>query len=573
MKTIKLVQTTLVIALVFLCFRISASKAGLSMTLPPPPCSVPIGVTKDMVIDFGAIGDGFTDDSKAFKRASDWINANWSSSSAIKITMPSRTYKVGHQVKKGEIWNYGTGSVNNTSQSYLGIKVFDLVGASNVIIEGNGSQIVYQNGLMYGGYRTDTESPCTAHGSCNSCPNWNDVATVGSFVYLDQCSCVSVSGFWVEGRYNMCQRQGMVGECSSIQLEYDGILIAGGADIEISNVICTNFGRDGLMTYYKGSDVTNLTLNNFISSGNGRNGYSLCSGVNVTANNCDFILSGNIKEGAIYAGNPQAGLDIEPDQGGIASNCSFTNCKMSGNSSYAFTTNNYYPSNITLDSCLFSSLTNWALWPSGMVNSKIKNSTVLGKVTHVRGNNASDHLLLENNFFTDWFGNWATPVLTTWAQSSQGPTNLLDLPNSDNTLYTFRGNTVDLHHSKLIVTNGNNVAADRVWENNTFNMSSADLLDNTNGYPSAYDVGNYGLLGQFKNCTLTGNQFIDTSPVNSQTNTFYIQVKAKNGVAHPATDNITDGTNYFGPDNGPYSQIPYSYNWFNSWWNRALGYW
>ncbi len=565
----------LLLSLTGLAYNSNISEVKFASAAPPPPCT-PIGTTKDMKVDFGALGDGITDDSQAFKRASDWINANWSASSSIKIVVPAGTYVVGHQIRKGDIWNYGTGSINNQSQSYLGVRVFDLMQANNVIIEGApnmGTRIIYKNGLIYGGYRTDIDQTCTARGTCNNCPNWNDVATVGTFIFLDQCSCISVSNFWVEGRYNMCDRKGMVGECGTIQLEYDGILISGGSDIDISNVTCANFGRDGLMSYYtNGSNVTNLTLNNFISSGNGRQGYSLVSGINVMATNCDFILTGDIKDGAIYPGNPQAGVDIEPDQGGVVNNCKFIKCRMTANRSYAFTTNNYFPSKITLDSCFLSSLNGYALWPSGMIQSTIKNSTILGKVTHVLGSSPSDPLIIENNFFTDWFGSWDTPVTTIWAQNNlPNGSYMFDLPNNDNKYYFFKDNTIELHHSKLLWTNGNNVASERVWENNTFNFSSTDLLDNTQGYPDTYDSGLFGHLGQFRNCTLFGNQFNDLTPTLNRNQTFYIQVKAQ-ASPHPSTDNVTDGMNFWGPDSGPYGQIEYNPNWLNGW-GRNIGFW
>jgi|GEM_PF-2405061 len=585
MKNFKIFQTALIIALTFisglplLADKLSGRNefsSGTSMAPPPPPCSLPISITKEMRVDFGAVGDGITDDSPAFKRASDWINANWSASSSIKIIVPAGTYVVGHQVRKGEIWNYGTGSINNTTQSYLGVSVFDLANASNVIIEGDvnmGTRIIYKNGLMYGGYRTDTDMPCIANnGSCgtNTCPVnplvGNPVATVGAFLFLTKCSCITVSNFWVEGRYNMCKRQGNVGECSSIQLQYDGILVAGGSDITISDITCTNFGRDGLMTYYSGgSNVTNLTLNNFISSGNGRQGFSLCSGINVTATNCDFILTGKIKDGAIYSGNPGAGLDIEPDQGGIASNCSFTNCRFSRNQSVGMITDNYYPDNITFDSCFFSSLHNHALWPNRMVNSVIKNSVIVGRVVKVGGSSSNDHLVFDNNLFTDWFGSWNAPTVT-WAQpgSTGGGGYLLNFGGPGvNNFVTFRNNNIQVRHSLFLFYDIGVPNTSRVWDNNTFTAFTADLANTTNGYPSAIPSG--GFIGHFKCCTARSNVFVDGNPSNSPSGgpNVWFGVKAYNWGPHPS-DNITNGMNFW----GPWGPTTYSHFFYN---NNYLG--
>jgi hypothetical protein len=577
MKAMKTINVTLAIMVGLVSYLpIAADNTGKEATLsaatimapPPPPCNLPVGVTKDMKIDFGAAGDGITDDSPAFQRASDWINANWSTTSAIKITVPVGTYLVGHQIRKGDIWNYGTGTINNQSQSYRGVNVFGLVQASNVIIEGDpnmGSRIIYKNGLMFGGYRTDIDQNCTARGSCNNCPNWDDVATVGAFVSLDRCSCVSVSNFWVEGRYNMCRRLGMVGECGSIQLGYDGVLIMGGSDNTISDVVCANFGRDGIMTLFNSGDATNVTLNNMISSGNGRQGFSLCSGVNLTANNCDFILTGNIKDGAIYSGNPQAGLDIEPDQNGQILNATFTNCRFSRNQGAAMITDNYFPSGVTFDNCFFSSLDGVALWPNGMVNSVIKNSTIVGRVQMVSGSSPNDHLVLDNNYFTDWFGFWDTPVEYTWATNSHGPRYLLDLGNpSSNYFFTFKNNYIELRHSLLMWMDIGVPTTSRIWDNNTIKPFRNDLASSTNGYPSCF-VSN-GFLGHFKCSTLNSNFITDGTPATSPTiGGYWIGVKCNFG-APSAGDNVTNGMNYFGPY-GPssFTHIKYNNNWCNNW--------
>lgn len=572
MKNFKIFQKVLIIALAFAAkLPLMADKnvdkeecSSGTIMAPPPPCGLPISITKEMRVDFGAVGDGITDDSKAFKRASDWINANWSASSSIKIIVPAGTYLVGYQVRKGEIWNYGTGSINNPSQSYLGVPVFNLTNASNVIIEGApnmASRIIYKNGLMYGGYRTDTESPCTAYGACNNCPGGADVATVGPFLFLTKCSCITVSNFWVEGRYNMCKRQGMVGECASIQLQYDGILLAGSDNVTISDITCTNFGRDGLMSYYTaGTNCSDLTLTNFISSGNGRQGFSLVSGINVTATNCDFILTGNIKDGAIYSGNPGAGLDIEPDQGGTVSNCSFTNCRFSRNQSVGMISDNYFPSGLTFDNCFFSSLHGTALWPNRLVNSTIKNSVIVGRVFKVGGSGPSDHLLFDNNLFTDWFGSWDAPN-TTWAKPGVNPGYLLNLGGPGvNNFVTFKNNTIEVHHGLFLYFDVGVPTSSRIWDSNTFRVNSNDLANSTMGYPACF-VSN-GFLGHFKCCTLNSNQFTDATPSNSPTSgKYWIGVKFANWGPH-SSDNVSNGANYWGPY-GPslYTYFKYNNNW------------
>ncbi|MCC6369590.1 MAG: hypothetical protein IT236_01155 [Bacteroidia bacterium] len=584
MKTFQLIKASLSTALVLLsCLTLLAANpekpenvSAASVPPPAPGCNLPISVTKDLVADFGAFGNGIYDDSPAFKRASNWINANWSTSSSIKITVPAGTYLVGKQLKRGETWNYGTGSVTNpagaSGHAYLGIRVFELLQAKNVIIEGApgmATKIVYKNGLKYGGYRTDTELPCNARnaGCANQCQFiQSDVASVGTFLYMDRCSCVSASNFWVEGHYNMCDRKGNVGECSTIQLEYDGVLIAGGSDIAISDITCANFGRDGMMSYYTtNSNVTNLTLNNFVASGNGRNGYSLVSGANVSATNCDFVLSGLVQDGAIYSGDPQAGLDIEPDQGGTVNNASFLNCRFTKNHSYAFTTNGYYPSNITFDNCLFSAREGYALWPSGMNNSIIKNSTIFGKMVHVLGGGPGNNLVFDNNNITDWFGNWQTTVKPIWALTPGGGHYLLDFGDpTGNLYYSFTNNTINLHHSFLIFSAGvPNPTTDRLWDSNTFNFFTDDMYNTTNGHPQLWQ-GN-GFLGHFKSCALNSNQFIDVQP-DPIPNTGVTYVISVNTGQNSIANCTTDGLNYWGPTGpGAFTFVKYNPAWLMTW--------
>ena len=541
-----------------------SSVSTIKLSSPPPPCSLPVTITKNLMTDFGAVGDGVTDDSQAFLNASDWINTSWSNSYAIKLYIPAGNYLVGMQLKRGESFNYGSGTISNPAgsagQSYLGLDMLKLVGAKNVFIEGDPAlttKIIYKDKLVFGGVDNNGVF-CTA--STSTCPNacaWGiaDIATVGIFLRLDECNCITVSNLWLEGHANTCILGGNAGDCNSKQIAYDGIVIFGGSDITIVNTVAANFGRDGLMTLYKNGNPTNITLTNFKSSCNGRQGFSFTSGNNIVATDCQFNLTGPVESGCVFGSSPVSGLDIEPESGGTCINSSFTRCSFGNNLHYGMISDNHYPNvaNFTFDTCFFSGRDNiygsgLAMYPNGMITTKFTRCVIVGQVTHVAGISAADHILFKGCFFTDWFGSMSWPT-SCWNRY------MLDLgaTGPDNTFFTFDHCRFDVYHSKIISLSGNYptyAQADRLFDSNVFNLywNYMWIPAGVVAAPTPINAtnGNYD-LGQFSTSTLNSNIFFDQHPEIGKSPSWYWL-----GVRQSAADliykNTSNGLNQFLPN-------------------------
>lgn len=105
-----------------------------------------------------------------------------------------------------------------------------------------------------------------------------------------------------------------------------GITVDNSQNITIKDVKVSECWGDGLVV--QSSGLTNLNYNilidNVVSTDNRRQGLTISSGKNITVLNSSF----NNTDGTL----PEAGIDIEPNSGGIVDGVFIQNCEMKGNS-------------------------------------------------------------------------------------------------------------------------------------------------------------------------------------------------------------------------------------------------
>ena len=485
----------------------------------------PPTIVKDIIADFGATGNGVSNDIRAFLRAAQWINMNSTPGIILQLNIPVGTYMVGAQLAPNDTIDFGTGVFQNTFGvlSY-GVDIMHLTNVSDVRIVGNpGAKIKILPGMAYGG-RDFSGSACNYHSTvanCNSCPGSIGAAaysSIGDILKIENCSCVLISDLLLDGNIQNTIIKGHYEECNGRELPYDGIVILGGSDIEIRDTDARFFGRDGIMTAYSNGNPFGVTLKscNFVS--NSRQAFSFTSGVDFEALNCRFDSTAML----LY-NNPGAGVDIEPDFGSQCLNSKFTNCTFNHNVMAGMISDNKFPdvNTILFNNCTFysSNINGYSIWPNHMINTEFNNCNIIGRVCHVSGSSSADHMKFNNCSISDWNGSFSSPVAG-WNGV------LLDLGAyglTENVFFEFNNCGFELHHSKLIAIEAMPNAiqhSDRKFYRNRVKFFMSDLKNNTSGYPAigwptlnsgnTYDYD----LGSFRTCELLSNDFIDSSPLN-----------------------------------------------------------
>jgi hypothetical protein len=543
--------------------KIQSRLFDVASAITAAACGLPVTITKNIKTDFGASGNGFTDDSRAFLDAAHWINNNWDSSGTICLYIPAGDYRVGLQLPPGGSFQYNGGTIINPpgGATLQGIDMLRLVNVKNVVIYGDAgmsSRVIYHSNLRFGGMTgggaCDYGAGCTSAG-CSAMT----YASVGTFLKLTGCACITVKDLWINGNVRHCSLQGHYGECNGYEIGYDGLLIEDGSEIEVRDCELKSFGRDGIMTRYLSSNPLNISFINVNCDSNCRQGFSFTAGDNLTVTNCKFSNSGSI-----FYNNPGCGLDIEPENGGTCLNSSFSGCAFINNSFVGMISDNHGSSvsNISFSNCEFSATeatSLWSLWPKRMSGTSFWHCTIRGSFCHVSGISNADKIEFHHCNITDWDGG-PTPYVG-WNRY------LMDLGASppDNNYYLFDHNVFEVHHSYLAAMAPNSsggASAERQFTNNTFNFHYSDLRK---AFPGHVPVPT-PFLGHFKSCYLDDNYFFDadqpTVNPNCAWNTCYwIGIYTNYG---SSGDNFSTGTNYF-PQNGTggwsFTRVCYNPNW------------
>ncbi|OGX90105.1 hypothetical protein BEN49_07605 [Hymenobacter coccineus] len=285
----------------------------------------PAVLRKDLKRDFGARGDGKTNDQAAFAKAAAFFNQRAQTpagTGAAVLAIPPGTYLVGQQDAAG-----------NTPD------VLRLVNCRNLTIAGADSattEIRYAAGLRYGAFDPKTQRPYEAPAATFTDPNY--AARGGTCLVLQGCDNVAVSGLNLNGNSPKLLIGGHWGD-TGIQLPADGIFVSDSRRVSLRRLALHHFGRDGIQVLNhlaKRLDDPQreaILLENSTCTYNGRQGLSL-TGVNgFRAVNCSFSHTGRAvvaATGKALTSSPGAGIDLEPE-GGFVANVSLENCRIVDN--------------------------------------------------------------------------------------------------------------------------------------------------------------------------------------------------------------------------------------------------
>jgi hypothetical protein len=352
--------------------------------------------------EFGAKGDGKTNDTWAFLRASNYLKALKNSNYRVELFIPKGIYLIGMQAKRDNPLKHEDLVIQTPSyEAYYGPILIDLNGCQNVSIVGEeGSKIKYVNGLKFGSFDAKTGKPYFPE----KLPFNNSyyAASIGVLLFIHNAKNIEVRNLELDGNIQGAEIGGNWGDLG-IQLGHIGTYISGICDnILVQNVHCHHFGLDGFAVRSK--DTMNNSLKivlNCKSSWNGRQGLSWTGGNNLRCFKTTFSETGQ----SVISTAPGAGLDIEPESGGGAScvNGYFESCIFQNNKSFGILATSTASDRISrghvFKQCVLIGTQSPAL-KSPASHSRFENCYFLGALVTPNGRNL-EALVFKQCYFTD----------------------------------------------------------------------------------------------------------------------------------------------------------------------------
>ncbi|WP_161599525.1 right-handed parallel beta-helix repeat-containing protein [Hymenobacter nivis] len=360
--------------------------AGLLLVVGARPAPRPPAVLrKDLKRDFGALGDGRTNDQAAFARAAAFFNQRAQGPDGAVpavLFVPRGVYVVGRQAPGPNGYRWGD-------------DVLPLVGCRNLTIAGQDSgrtEIRYAAGLRYGSF-----DPATGRAFQPPPGYFTDrayAASGGTCVRLERCENVVVADLALNGNSPRLALGGAWGD-TGIQLPFDGVFVTGSRGVTLRRVAVHHFGRDGvqvlnhLATGLADPARENIRFENSTFDYNGRQGLSLTGVHGFRADNCSFSHTARARNaglGRALFSNPAAGVDVEPE-GGTVAHLAFVGCRFVDNGGQGLVSDRpagpHPPAtaDVRLVDCTLWGTTNWSAWVT-QPGFSFENCRVYGAFVH-----------------------------------------------------------------------------------------------------------------------------------------------------------------------------------------------
>lgn len=328
-------------------------------------CFVAMAQQSISIKQFGAKGDGITNDNEAFVKAAEYIQNKGGN---ITLNIPTGTYIVGAQYSSDTYFLEGKNLMN-----FQNIKNVHIKGIPSK--NGKLPAIKYKDGLYFGTFYNEGihkgKPKCTPTAN-----NYNkkEAAYIGSCIATTQCTNITISNIEIDGNQNGMIIGGFYGD-KGRQLNHRGLYLTYSNNITIKNCYFHHLALDGIEL----SATNNTTIENIRSEYNGRQGISWVGGKGLTIKNSKFNYTGCAK----IASAPCAGIDIEPESGANIENGYFENCEFMYNVGVGILNdrNSHIGINMTYKNCTILGYHNFALWVMGK-NFKFYNCKIYGHITH-----------------------------------------------------------------------------------------------------------------------------------------------------------------------------------------------
>jgi hypothetical protein len=326
-------------------FLSTAAVAGVGAAMPSWAATGPLTPEQ-----FGAKGDGVTNDTDAFARLAQAIALRGGGEIALRKT----TYLVGRQL---------LGHAARTGYAFEPATILEFVNLPGPLtISGNGARLLCAPGLRYGtfdsrtGAATKNKMPYTQPGELAS-PYRAMIRVENS------AGAVEISDLELDGNLKRLKIGGQYGD-TGWQIPATGLLLINNkASERISRIHSHHHAQDGIMIdgvdRSRGSAAASV-IEDVRCEYNGRQGVSLVGGRGYAFKRCKFNHTGK----AGIATSPGAGVDIEAEAGKKVRDVSFANCEFSNNFGCGLVADSGDSEGASFTACTFIGSTNWAAWPN-----------------------------------------------------------------------------------------------------------------------------------------------------------------------------------------------------------------
>jgi hypothetical protein len=386
------------------------------------------------IVDFGAVPNDGKDDTWAFIKAGKYFSNDWDINGVPlkkgsanfsyvthsgKLVINPGEYKVGRQITvpaTGLNTTYGAvfGYAGATAPLYFaagsaykaGLEIINLHDIDQFSITGTGSiapVIKYNNGLVIGYYNNKGEPmwfPAAAYDSKYG-------ISIGNFLSAMNCKNIAVENLSVDGNNTPSFSGGKTiynggWATDLIQMGASGINLLNTKNVSLSKLNIHHMTLDGIVfqDYYKDTIIhpnqlqSNLLISDTKCNYNRRQGFSWVGGRKITVTNSSFNHTGTTA-GGIAAGNPGAGVDIEPEADGIdllyCIDGTFTKCEFINNKGCALVNDEsaLRSKSMQFRDCTFHDVNGYSVWVKGrsftFKNCKIWGGFVFGNKGEVPG--------------------------------------------------------------------------------------------------------------------------------------------------------------------------------------------
>ncbi len=331
-------RTVLTVAIAILGASMAARNARAGGAGGAPPNSV----TPEQ---FGAKGDGITDDSAAFERAAREIERSGGGTLWLRPVL----YRVGAQ--SGPRGGY----------LFEPAPLIEIRGcAQPVIIRGNGAILRCTAGLRYGLF-----DPRTSVALQNKTPFYDaglSAVPYTAMIAIEACTAaVEITDLELDGNLSALRLGGPYGD-TGWQLPCVGLRLVDNIGSELlSNLYIHRHAEDGLVINGPAASPASVSrrIQDVRLEGNGRQGCSLIGGTNYVFSNCVFSFTGT---GGIMSA-PSAGLDIEAEGRTIRA-IRFVACRFASTVGCAMVADTGDTADVEFSRCAFVAGKSWAAWPN-----------------------------------------------------------------------------------------------------------------------------------------------------------------------------------------------------------------
>jgi hypothetical protein len=322
----------------------STSLALLSLSEPSAAAEAPVSPEQ-----FGAVGDGRTNDTLAFAAMSRFVNQRGGGT----IVLRPVTYIVGAQAP-GVRPYYAFGPID--IMTFKGC-------AGPVVIRGNGARLRCQPGLRYG-----TFDPRSGAATNHALPYLGsqqlaapDLASpYFAMIDIEDCSGpIEIADLELDGNLQGAIIGGPYGD-SGWQIACGGIRLRNNRSSErLLRIHSHHHCQDGLTIDGHVQRAGEGLIEGFVSEYNARQGCSLVGGRRYAFANCRFNHTG--RAGLMSA--PGAGFDIEAEDKTIR-DVRFRDCEFSNNKGAGLIADSGDAEGVSVERCRFTGTTMWAAWPN-----------------------------------------------------------------------------------------------------------------------------------------------------------------------------------------------------------------